>query len=96
MSGRDLGQDALGGGLVRHVGGDRGDAEPGADRGERIGIAGDDRHPGAVRDEGLDQSEAKAAASAGDDDILVFEAHPFCSSALRSAVARTIEARKRS
>ena len=47
---------------------------------ERIGVAGDDRHPGAVRDQGLDQPQAKAAASAGDDDILVFEAHLFCSS----------------
>ena len=70
----------MGGGLVRHVGGDRGDAQPGADGLERIGVAGDDRHPGAVRDQGLDQSQAKAAASAGDDDILVFEAHRFCSS----------------
>jgi hypothetical protein len=32
-----------------------------------------------VRDQGLDQSQPKAAASAGDDDILVFEAHRFCS-----------------
>jgi len=27
----DLGKDDVGGGLVRHVGGDRGDAQPGAD-----------------------------------------------------------------
>jgi hypothetical protein len=33
-----------------------------------------------VRDQGLDQSQAKAAISAGDDDILIFEAHQFCSS----------------
>jgi hypothetical protein len=32
-----------------------------------------------VRDQGLDQSQAKATASAGDDDILIFEAHQFCS-----------------
>ena len=43
-------------------------------------LAGDDRNPGAVRDQGLDQSQAKATASAGDDDILIFEAHQFCSS----------------
>jgi len=75
----DLGQDAVGGGLLRYVGGDGGDAEPGADGSKRIGVAGDDRHVGAVRDQGLDQSEAKATASAGDDDIVVFEAHQFCS-----------------
>jgi len=50
-----------------------------ADGLERIGAAGDDRHPGAVRDQGLDQSQAKATASAGDDDSLVFQAHRFCS-----------------
>ncbi len=71
----DVGKDAVGGGLVGHVGGDRGDAQPGADGLERIGVAGDDRHPGAVRDQGLDQSQAKATASAGDDSILIFEAH---------------------
>jgi hypothetical protein len=78
--GADPGKDAVGGGLVRHIGGDRGDAKPGADGLERIGVAGDDRHPGAVRDQGLDQSQAKATASAGDDDSLIFEAHRFCSS----------------
>ena len=60
----DLGKDAEGGGFVRHVGGDRGDGQPGADGLERIGVAGDDRHPGAVRDQGLDQSQAKATTSA--------------------------------
>jgi hypothetical protein len=69
----------VGGGLVGHVGGDGGDAQPGADGSKRIGVAGDDRHVCAVRDQGLDQSEAKATASAGDDDIVVFEAHQFCS-----------------
>jgi hypothetical protein len=69
----------VGGSLVRHVGGDRGDAQAGADGRERIGVAGDDCHPGAVRDQGLDQSQPKATASAGDDDILVYEAHQFCS-----------------
>ena len=69
----------MGGALVRDVGGDRGDAEPGADRGERLDVARDDRDAGAVRDQRLDQSQAKAAASAGDDDIFVFEAHEFCS-----------------
>jgi hypothetical protein len=69
----------VGGGLVRHVGGDRGDAQPGADGLERIGVAGYDRHPGAARDKGFDQSQAKASASAGDDDIFVSEAHRFCS-----------------
>jgi hypothetical protein len=39
----DLGKDAVGGGLVRHVGGDRGDAQPGADGVERLGVAVDDR-----------------------------------------------------
>jgi len=58
----------------------RGNAQPGADGLKRIGIAGDDRHPGAVRDQGLDQSQAKATASAGDDGNLIFEAHQFCSS----------------
>jgi len=48
-----------------------------ADGLKRIGVASDDRHPGAVRDQGLDQCEAKATASAGDDDILVFEADQF-------------------
>ncbi len=76
----DLGKDAAGGALVRHVGGDRGDAQLGADGLERIGVAGDDRHLGAVRNEGLDQSQAKSTASAGDDDILILEAHQFCSS----------------
>jgi hypothetical protein len=47
-----------------------------------------------VRDQGLDQSQAKATASAGDDGILIFEAHQPCSS-LRY-ITRTIEARKRS
>jgi hypothetical protein len=32
-----------------------------------------------VRDQSLDQSKAKTAASAGDDDILLFEAHQFSS-----------------
>jgi hypothetical protein len=73
----DLGKDAVGGSLVRHVGGDRGHAQPGADGLERLGVAGDDRHPGAVRYQGLDQSQAKATASAGDDEILIFEAHQF-------------------
>jgi hypothetical protein len=70
----------VGGGLVRHVGGDRGNAQPGADGFERIGAAGDDRHAGAVRDQRLDQSQAKATASASDDDSLIFDAHRSCSS----------------
>jgi hypothetical protein len=49
--------------------------QPDADGLERIGVAGDDRHPDAVRDHGLDQSQAKAAASAGDDGVLIFETH---------------------
>jgi hypothetical protein len=61
----------MGGGRVRHVGADRGDAQPGANGLERIGVAGDNRHPGAMLDQGLDQSQAKATASAGDDDILI-------------------------
>jgi hypothetical protein len=73
----DLGKDAGGGGLVRYVSGDGGDPQPRPDGHKRIGVASDDRHPGAVRDQGLDQSQAKAAASAGDDDILIFEAHQF-------------------
>ncbi len=76
----DLGKDAAGGALVRHVGGDRGDAQLGADGLERIGVAGDDCYLGALRNQGLDQSQAKATASAGDHDILIFEAHRFCSS----------------
>jgi hypothetical protein len=65
--------------LVRHVGGDRGDVETGLDRLKRIGVTGDNRHPGALRNQGLDQSQAEAAASAGDDDSLIFEAHRFYS-----------------
>ena len=72
----------MSGGLVRDVGGDRGDPEPGADRFQRRGAAGDDRHPGAMRDQGLDQSEAKSTASTGDDDILILEAHLSYSIAL--------------
>jgi hypothetical protein len=75
----DLTKDALGRGLVGHVGGDGGDAEPGADGLQRIGAAGDDGHLCIVGDQGLDQSEAKTPASAGDDDIFVSEAHLFCS-----------------
>jgi len=69
--GSDVGENLVGGVLVRDVGGDRGDAEPGADGLERIGAARDDRHFGALRDQGLDQSQPQATASAGDDDILV-------------------------
>ncbi|GAB2544131.1 hypothetical protein GCM10027065_14580 [Rhodanobacter koreensis] len=65
--------------FVRHVGGDRGDAKPRANGLERIGSAGNDRHPGTVRDQGFDQPQAKATASAGNDDILIFEAHRLCS-----------------
>lgn len=72
-----LTKDALGRGLVGHVGADGGDAEPGADGLQRIGAAGDDRHLCIVGDQGLHQSEAKTPASAGDDDILVSEAHLF-------------------
>ena len=53
--------------------------ETGSDRLKRIGVAGDDRHLGALRNQGLDQSQAEAAASAGDDDSLIFEAHRFYS-----------------
>jgi hypothetical protein len=49
----------------------------GADGAKRIGIAGDDRYLGAVRDQRLDQSEAKAAASAGHESIFIFQAHRF-------------------
>jgi hypothetical protein len=73
----DLGKDAVGGTLVRYVGGDRGDAKTGSDRLERIGVAGDNCHPSALRNHGLNQSQAKAAASVGDDDSLIFEAHRF-------------------
>jgi hypothetical protein len=58
----DFGKDAVGGGLVRHVGGDRDDAQPGADGLECIDAAGDDRHLAAAREQGLDQSQAKASA----------------------------------
>jgi len=61
----DLAQNAVGRGLICHVGGDRGDAEPGADRPKPVRVAGNDRHFGTMRDQRLDQSEAKAAASAG-------------------------------
>jgi hypothetical protein len=65
----------MSGGLVRNVGGDRGDPEPGAYGFQRFCAAGDDYHPGAMRDQGLDQSEAKSAASTSHDDILILEAH---------------------
>jgi hypothetical protein len=32
-----------------------------------------------MRDQGLDQSEAKAPAPTGNDDFLVFQVHRFCS-----------------
>jgi hypothetical protein len=69
----------VGCGLARNIGGDRGDAQPGADGIEPCGAAGNDRHPGAVRHERLDQSQAEATASASDDDTLIFETPPFCS-----------------
>jgi hypothetical protein len=75
----DLGKDAVGCGLVRNIGRDRGDAQTGADGTERFGAAGNDSHLGAVRHERLDQPQAEATASASDDDILIFETHPFCS-----------------
>jgi hypothetical protein len=37
-------------------------------RSSALGVAGDDRHLGAVRDQRLDQPKAKTTASAGDDD----------------------------
>jgi hypothetical protein len=41
------------------------------DCGQRIGIAGYDRHFGVMREQGFDQSEAETPASAGNDDFLV-------------------------
>ena len=90
----EFGKDAVGCDLVRNIGGDRGYAEPGADGVERFGAAGNDGHPGAVRHERLDQSQAEATASAGDDGALIAEAHLLCSLCL--GAARTIERRKRS
>ena len=52
--------DPAEGALVRHVGGDRGDAETGSDRLKRIAVAGDNRYPGPLRNQCLDQSQAKA------------------------------------
>ena len=75
----DLSENALSGPLVGDVGRDHGDAQPAVDGLERFGFAGDDRHPGAVRNEGLDQSQAKTTASAGDHDSLIFEAHGLSS-----------------
>jgi hypothetical protein len=71
----ELRNDAVGCGLVCNVGGDGGDAQPGADGIERCGAARNDRHVGAVRHERLDQSQAEATASAGDDGALISEAH---------------------
>ena len=79
MSGRTSARMRRRGGLVGHVGGNRRDAQPGADGLKRIGVAGDNRHACVVRDQGLHQPQAKAAASAGDDNTFVFEAHRFCS-----------------
>jgi hypothetical protein len=39
-------------------------------------LARDHRDPGALIHQRLDQPEAKSAASAGDDNILIPEAHP--------------------
>jgi hypothetical protein len=47
-----------------------------------------------VRHERLDQSQAEATASAGDDGALIFEARKFC--ALCLGAATTIELQKRS
>jgi hypothetical protein len=68
-------------GLVRNIGADRGDAEPGADGIERFGTPSNDRHPGSARHERLDQSQAEATTSTGDHGALIFEAHHFCSPA---------------
>ena len=75
----DLANDAMSGGFVRDVGADRVDPQPLADCFKRLGTAGDDSHPCALGDEGFDQSQSKATASAGDEDGLVFKAHLFCS-----------------
>jgi len=75
----DLGQNAIGFVLLGHVGGDHTDIEPGMNGGQRIAIAGDNYHLGAMRNERLDQSEAEAAASTGNDHFLVFQVHRFCS-----------------
>ena len=83
----------MGGGLVRNIGGDRGHAESGADGIERLRAAGDDRHPGAVRRERLDQSQAEATASAGDDSTLSLR---LICLLLCLGAARTIEVEKRS
>ena len=72
-------KDAVGGGLVRNIGRYRGDSQPGADGIERLGAAGNDRHSGAARRERLDQSQAETTASAGDEDVRIFEAHWRCS-----------------
>jgi hypothetical protein len=84
----------VGCGAVRNIGRDRGDAQPGVDGIERVGAAGNGRHLGAVRHQRLDQSQAEATASAGDDSTLIFEAHQFCSLCLGAAT--TSELRKRS
>jgi hypothetical protein len=84
----------VGCGLVRNIGRDRGDAQPGADGNERFGAARNDCYLGAVRLERLDQSLAEATASAGDHGALISEAHLFCSLCL--GAAKTIERRKRS
>jgi hypothetical protein len=44
----NFGNDTVGGGLVRNVGGDCSDAEPGADGAERVSAARNDRHFGAL------------------------------------------------
>ena len=92
----DLSKDALRGGLLRHVGRNCGGAQPGCDGGERIGVASNDSDPGTMRNQGFDESQAKTTASAGDDDILIFEAHELCSAISILDGAKTIETRKRS
>src|SRR4029077_2257416 len=88
----DLFQNTVSRALVGDVGRDRGDTEPGTDRRQRVRVAGNNRHPGAMRDQRLDQPEAKATASTGDDSFLVFEVHRFASTfwTLSGVVARSV------
>ena len=64
---------------VGRSGGDHADIESGMDCGQRITIAGNDRHLGAMRKQRFEQSETEASASTGNDDFLVFQVHRVCS-----------------
>ena len=75
----NLAQNAVSGSLVGDIGCDHRNAESHSCRRKRIAIARHDCHFGTMFDQRLNQSKAKTAASAGDENFLVFQVHRFCS-----------------